>query len=116
MWTNWRPGSRGQRGDQPVVARDAVERDVVDVAHEMMRVDVMMLHQSGKRRPEPWKCIFWTRRASIASHAEQPLDIGGHALVDQLEQAGRCRVEAIVEVEDPVADVGEAAGPCRAEP
>ena len=39
---------------------------------------------------------------------EQPLDIGPHPLVDQREQAGRRRVQAIVEVEDPVADVGEA--------
>ena len=38
---------------------------------------------------------------------EQPLDVRAHALVDKRKQAGRRRVEAIVEVENPVADVGE---------
>src|SRR3954452_3263196 len=37
-------GQAGQRFDQTVVADEAVERDVVDVAHEMMRVDIVMLH------------------------------------------------------------------------
>ena len=58
--------------------------------------------------PVPWKCIFWTRRASTGSHPEQALDIGGHALVDQLEQPAAGRVQAIVEIENPVADMGEA--------
>ena len=39
---------------------------------------------------------------------EQALDVGAHALVDQLEQPGRRRIEAIVEIENPVANVGEA--------
>ena len=45
------------------------------------------------------------RFGRIAMH--QPLDIGAHALVDQREQAGRGRVQAIVEIEDPVAYMGK---------
>ena len=58
--------------------------------------------------PCSWKCFFWTRSRFSWIAAEQALDIGAHALVDQREQAGRRGIEAIVEVEDPVADVGEA--------
>ena len=39
---------------------------------------------------------------------EKPLDIGGHSLIDQLKQPTARRVQAIVEIEDPVVDVGEA--------
>ena len=42
-------GQAGQRRDQAVVARKPVERDVVDVAHEMVRIDIVMLHQPGER-------------------------------------------------------------------
>ena len=39
---------------------------------------------------------------------QQALDIGAHSLVDELEESGGRRIKTIVEVEDPVADVGEA--------
>ena len=38
---------------------------------------------------------------------QQPLDVGSHPLVDQREQPARCRVEAVVEVENPVIDMSE---------
>jgi hypothetical protein len=40
---------------------------------------------------------------------EEAFDIGPHSLVDQLEKAGRCRIQAVIEIEDPVANVGVAA-------
>jgi hypothetical protein len=43
---------------------------------------------------------------------EQPLDISTHALVDQLEQAGRRWVKAIVEVRSIAYD--RSGGPCAA--
>jgi hypothetical protein len=39
--------------------------------------------------------------------AKQPLDVCSHPLIDQLEQPGRRRIKAIVEVEYPIADVRE---------
>ena len=79
----------------------------MDVVEEMVRVDVMAPHQPGERRAMlvEMRLLDPPRLDRIA--AEQALDIGAHALVDQLEQAGRCRIEAIVEIEDPVADMGE---------
>src|SRR5436189_1650415 len=38
---------------------------------------------------------------------EQLLDEGAHPLVDQVEQAGGGRVEAIIEIENPVGDLAE---------
>jgi hypothetical protein len=41
-------------------------------------------------------------------HVEQALDIRRHSLIDQVEEAARGRVKAIVEVENPVPNMGEA--------
>ena len=84
----------------------AVERDVVHVFQEMVRVDVVILHQPGKRRPVRVEMILLDAMRFLGVAVEQPLDVGGHALVDQREQAARCRIQAIVEIEDPVADMG----------
>jgi len=35
----------GQRCDQPVVPSDPIERDIVHVGHEMLRIHIVMLHQ-----------------------------------------------------------------------
>ena len=42
-----------------------------------------------------------------AKRVQKALDIGAHALVDEVEQPSRSRVQAIVEIEDPVTDMGE---------
>ena len=86
------------------------------VIQEMVRVDLMLFHQSGERGAVGVEMglLYPLRLDWIA--AEQPFDIGAHPLVDQFEQAGGGRIEAIVEIEDPVADVAEqaggSAGPC----
>ena len=80
----------------------------MDVAHEMMRIDVVVLHQPGQRCAAAVEVHLLDPPRLGRVHAEQPLDVRGHALVDQLEQLASSRIEAIVEVEDPVADVGEA--------
>ena len=54
------------------------------------------------------KMFFLDRFGSDRIAAEKTLDVAAHALVDQREKPGRRGIEAIVEVEDPVADVGEA--------
>jgi len=38
---------------------------------------------------------------------QKPLDVGAHALVDQGEEARRGRIQAVVEIEDPVAHMAE---------
>jgi hypothetical protein len=98
----------GESGRQARVGRDPIERDRMDVLQEIVRVDVALLHQAGQRRPMLMEMSLLDafRFGLVAIH--QPLDIGAHALVDQREQAGRGRIEAIVEIEDPVADMCEA--------
>jgi hypothetical protein len=90
----------------------------VHVFEEMMRVDVVALHQPCQRRPVRVEMILLHAVRFCRVAFEQALDVRGHALVDQGEEAARMRIEAIVEVEDPVADVGEfgsyACGHCRA--
>ena len=58
----------GKAARQPVVARDPVERDGVDVVEEFVRVDV---DARASARPASchasWKCAFWTRLASAGS-------------------------------------------------
>ena len=73
-----------------------------------MRIDVVVLHQPGERGASvvEVRLLHAARLDRVA--IEQPLDVGAHALVDQVEQPARRRVEGIVEVEDPVADVGKA--------
>src|SRR5690348_506153 len=67
----------------------------------------MLGHQPGERRSMLMKMRFLDAPGFLRSAVEQPLNVGAHALVDQRKQTGRRRIEAIVEVEDPVADVPE---------
>ncbi len=97
-----------QRADQPVVSRQPVERDVVHVAHEMMRIDVVVLHQPGERGAAAVEVHLLDPPRLGCVHAKQPLDVRRHARVDQVEQLASGRIEAIIEVENPVADVGKA--------
>ena len=97
-----------QRADQPIVSRQPIERNVVHVAHEMMRIDVVVLHQPGKRGAAAVEVHLLDPPRLGRVHAKQALDVRGHPLVDQVEQPASRRIETIVEVEDPVADVGKA--------
>ena len=86
----------------------AVERDRVDVLQEIGRVDRVVLHQAGKSGPMFVEMRLLDTLGFGCVAVEQALDVCAHALIDQREQARRSRVKAIVEVENPVADVGEA--------
>ena len=101
------PRQPRQRRRQPLVLAHAVERDVVDVGQEVVRVDLMLGHQPGQRGAVGMEMLLLHPPRLYGIAFQQALDVGAHALVDQREQAGRCRVQAIVEVEDPVADVAE---------
>src|SRR3954471_23491325 len=74
----------------------------------MMRIDVVVLHQPGERRPGTVEVHFLDSPRLDRVNLEQPFDIGGHLLIDELEQPAAGRIKAVVEVENPVADVGEA--------
>jgi hypothetical protein len=80
----------------------------MDVLQEVARIDVAGFHQPRQRRSMLMKMRLLDPFRLDGVAIQQPLDIGAHALVDQREQTGRSRVQAIVEVENPVADVGEA--------
>ena len=75
-----RHGSRPS-GDQ-AAPFEAVERDVVDVAHEMMRIDIVILHRSGERGAGTVKVHFLESAGLDRIDVEQPLDVGHHPLVD----------------------------------
>ena len=104
------PGQLRERRDQPLVAADPVERDVVDVVEEMMRIDVMLLHQPRKRGAMFVKVRFLDALGLDRVDAEQARDVSAHALVDQREQPGARGVEAVIEIEDPRVDVREGRG------
>ena len=78
-----------------------------------MRIDPMLAHQPGQRRAMGVEMRLLHSLGLDRIAAQQPLDVGAHSLVDQLEQAGRCRIEAIVEIEDPVGDMAEQGGEAR---
>jgi hypothetical protein len=101
-------GQSGQQAGKPVVALNAIEGDIVNVIQKIVRVDAMLLHQPGKRGPVRMKMRFLDPLRFIGAAVEQLLDIGAHALVDQREETCGGGVEAIVEVEDPVANVRKA--------
>ena len=104
------PRKPAEPGIEPRIGDDPVECDVVDVGEEVVRVDAMMLHQPGQRRAMVMEMRLLDAPRLGAVARQQALDIGAHALVDQVEQPGRRRVQAIVEIEDPVGDVGEGGG------
>ena len=64
-------GQTLQRADQPVVSRQPVERNVVHVAHEMMRVDLVVLHQPGERGAAAVKVHLLDAPRLDRIHAEQ---------------------------------------------
>ena len=80
----------------------------MNIVEEVVWIDAMLLHQPGERRPMRMEMalLHAPRLGGVAF--QEPLDVSPHAFVDQREQARRCRIKAIVEIENPVADVGEA--------
>jgi hypothetical protein len=66
-----------------------------------------MLHQARKRGPRTVEVHLLDPARLRGVNAEKTLDIGGHPLVDQLEEPASRGIKAIVEIEDPIADVGE---------
>ena len=67
----------------------------------------MLFHQPGERRAMFVKMRLLDPPGFLESAIEQALDVGAHALVDQREEAGRGGIKAIIEIEDPIADVLE---------
>src|SRR6185369_14127354 len=101
---------------EPLVGANSVERDVVDVFQEFVRIDAMFLHQSGERRPMLMEMRFLDALGFLGAAAEQAFEISPHALVDQRKEASRRRVKTIVEVEDPIAYMIELAVHVRPAP
>ena len=101
----------GQASDQASEAGilgQHVQIDVMDVGEIMMRIDMMLAHQPGERGAVRLEIAFLDApRLDEVVDPESLRDIGRHPDVDQTEQVGRRRIERVVEVEDPGADVGE---------
>jgi hypothetical protein len=68
----------------------------------------MLLHQPGEGRSEFMELLLLHPSCFMRIAAEEVLDILTHSLIDEREEACRCGVKAVIEVEDPVADMSEA--------
>src|SRR5579859_2305183 len=68
-------GKTRKQADQPLVAPDPVERDVVDVGEEIMRVNAMFLHQPGKRRPMLVEMGLLNSPCLLGTAVEEALDV-----------------------------------------
>jgi len=68
----------------------------------------VLLHQPREGGSGPVEMHFLDPPRLLRVDPQQPLDIGAHAFVDEVEQPARRRVQAVVEVENPIADMGEA--------
>jgi len=90
---------------KPRIRTNAVESNCMNVPQELMRIDGMMLHQSRQCRSMLMKMRFLNSPRFNRVAVEKTLDIRPHTLVDQVKEAGRCGVQAIVEIEDPIPDV-----------
>ena len=60
----------------------------MDVAQEVVGIDVVMLHQARQRGPGAMEVLFLDPPRFLRVDAQQALDVGAHALVDQVEQSG----------------------------
>jgi hypothetical protein len=56
----------------------------MDVVEKIVRVDAMFLHQAGESRSMLVEMRFLDAPGLDGIAVEQPLDIGAHALVDQV--------------------------------
>jgi hypothetical protein len=97
-----------ERAAEPLIPAHSVKRDGVDIVEELARIHLVMLHQAGERRSMLMEMGLLDALGFVRTASEQALDIGAHPLIDQRKQSRRRRVKAIVEIEDPISDVGEA--------
>jgi len=98
------------RRDQGRIGGDPGKIDVVDIIEEFVRIDAMIGHEAGEGRAMLVEETLLHPVRLGRVDAEQLLDIGAHAPVDQLEQVAAVRIEAVVEIEDPAFDMGEVGG------
>jgi len=66
-----------------VVATHPIERNVVNILEEIVRIDLVMFHQAGERRSMfvEMRLLHALRFFGVA--IEQSLDVGAHPLIDQ---------------------------------
>ena len=79
----------------------------VSSIEEAIRIDSVMEHQSLKRRPVFVVIALLQRFRLGRLHLQQLLNIGGHVPVDLREEVDVMRVKRVVEIKDPLADIGE---------
>jgi hypothetical protein len=96
-----------QEPREPIIAFDPIERDIVDVLKEIVRIDLMLLDEPGERRSMGVEVMLLHPPRFLGADVEQALDISCHPLVDERKKPGRRRVQAIVEIEDPIAYMGK---------
>src|SRR6058998_1610406 len=79
----------------------------MDIGQKIVRIDAMLGHQAGERRAVRMKMRFLDAMRFFGIAAEQIFNELPHAYIDQREQIGRRRIEAVVQIEDPAVDMGK---------
>ena len=102
-----------QLADRRAEHRIGLQPGIVDVVHlleEIVGVDAVPVHQPVQRRAV-FEVEFLLQLARLLARQLQQLrHIGRHLHVDLREQVRMVRIERVVEIEDPVGDMGETSG------
>ena len=102
-----------QRLDGVPEFRMRQKRRIVDgmrFFQEGIRADAVMQHQAFQRRAMLMVIAFLQRACLVPLHLQQVHDEIRHVAVDLREQIDVMRVKRVVEIEDPVADMGKGGG------
>ena len=101
------PGQPTDRRRERGVFLEHVHLDIMDEGEEFVRVDVMFRHQPGQRRAMGQKILLLKTMRGGVVDVETIGDIGRHLRGDAREQHRTRRVQRVVEIENPVADMAE---------
>ena len=108
MKTILRPGSRAIAAASAAFASSTSHLDIVDAVEIVVRIDAVVGHQPGQRGAVGVEIALLDAPRLDRIDAETIGDIGAHPRVDLREQVRARRIQRVVEIENPVADMGEA--------
>src|SRR5688500_10096448 len=82
----------------------------MDEIEKFARIDAILCHQSGQRRPMFLKILLLDPPRLHRAATEQLPNKAAHAQIDEFEKVGRRRIETVVQVEDPAVDMVKGRG------
>ncbi|MNE52882.1 hypothetical protein D3C80_1475780 [compost metagenome] len=96
-----------QRRVQAGIGRQHVQRHVVDLGQEVVRVDLIMHHQAGQRGAVIMQIAALQAQRLGRLQTRGPNHILVDALLDLFQELAFRRVEGVVEIEHPGPDVAQ---------